>query len=117
MVSPPTCGLTSTFGTVQSGWLGGSGSGSVTSSAATSRPEASSATSASVTTTGPQGDVHEQRAVGHRREERRVDHAPGGIRQRARQHDDLVPRQQLGQLGVRVHVAAGVVPGRGSPPG
>ncbi|OLE23207.1 MAG: hypothetical protein AUG49_16635 [Catenulispora sp. 13_1_20CM_3_70_7] len=51
--APPTCGVISTFGVRHSGWSGGSGSGSVTSSAARRRPEAHSAISASVRTTMP----------------------------------------------------------------
>ena len=58
------CGVTSAFGAVRSGWPGGSGSASNTSSAAPAIvPPASAATSAASSTIGPR-DVFTSTAVG-----------------------------------------------------
>ena len=56
-LAPPTCGEIRTPGCRQSGWPAGSGSGSVTSSAARIRPVDSSATRASVSTSLPRATL------------------------------------------------------------
>ncbi len=50
---PPTCGTSNRLGACHSGWSEGRGSGSTTSSAAWIRSRRSSASRASVSTTGP----------------------------------------------------------------
>ncbi len=95
LLAPPTCGEISRPGASQSGWSSGSGSGSTTSSAARSRPGVSSATRASVSTTGAAGDVDQQGAVLHRGQERRVDQAAGLVGERYDEHDDVGVGQQL----------------------
>ena len=56
-LAPPTCGVITTFGTAQSGWSDGSGSGSVTSRAARSLPLLVSASRASVSTSPPRATL------------------------------------------------------------
>ena len=100
-------------GVAQSGWSGGSGSGSVTSSAARMRPAEACRTSASVSTTPPRATLTSSGAVRHRGEERVVDQAR---RRRAERHDhdDHVVRGQQGrQLVDPVHRRDELVPGAG----
>ena len=101
--APPTCGVMSTPGADHSGWSAGSGSGSVTSRAARIRPaERVPHQRVGVDDTAA-GDVDQQRAVGHRSEERVVDQPGRVLAQRHDDDDDVVVRQQLRQLVHAVH--------------
>ena len=94
---PPTCGLISTPGACHSGWPGGSGSGSVTSSAALSRPDSSSASSALVSTTGPRATFTSSAPSFIAARNGASTRPPGVLGERRGQHHHVGARQQSGQ--------------------
>ena len=96
-VGPPTCGVISTPGACQSGWPAGSGSGSVTSSAARSRPDSSSASRDFGVHHPPARDVDEQCSVLHPGEETRAHQAPGLLGERGAKDHHVGARQQFGR--------------------
>ena len=101
--APPTCGEMSTPGSPQSGCPSGSGSGSVTSSAARIRPRPHVVDERIGVDERSAADVHDQRAVGKGREERVVDDVPRRIAPGKRHDHDLGAGEQLGQLVDGVH--------------
>ncbi len=109
---PPTCGESTTPGRFQSGCPGGSGSGSVTSSAARSRPAASSATRAGGVDDRSAPDVHEDRAVGQRREHSGIDETAGRVVERERDDEGVGGGQEVREVSGRDDVAAVVAAGR-----
>ena len=108
------CGLMRTPGSRHSGWPAGSGSGSVTSSAAAIRPGGHLGDEGVGVDDAAPCDVHEQRAVRHRGEEGRVDEPARGVVERHDEDDDVVVGQQRREGVDAVDVPAGVVPAPGS---
>ena len=95
-VAEPMCGTTSRFGASSSGWSGGSGSGSVTSSAAPAIvPSCSARRSASWSTTPPRA-VLTSSAVGFIALERVASIRCAGLRRQRRvERDEVGAREQL----------------------
>ena len=62
---------------------------------------------------GPAGDVDDQAPVGHGAQEGLPHQAAGGLRQRDAQDDDVVTREQVGELVDPVHLGDEVVTGAG----
>ena len=95
-VAEPTCGTTSRFGARSSGWSAGSGSGSVTSSAAPAIARSCSArSSAAGSTIGPRA-VLTSSAVGFiRANASRADQVPRVLGERAVQRHEVRALEQL----------------------
>ena len=103
-------GVSSRPGASQSGWSAGGGSGSVTSSAARSRPDRSSASSRAGVARPARGGVDEQRAVPHPGQEPGVDQAAGGVASAAPRHHGPRPaavRAARRRRGARPGAGAG----------
>ena len=101
------CGVIKTFGSSHSGRSAGSGSASVTSSAARSLPVESSAASAGELNDRPAGDVHHQRPRRKSREHLAVDD-PAGLRAEGDADDhDVGGGGELWQARQRGHTIAG----------
>ena len=93
------CGVMMTFGRLQSGWPGGSGSGSVTSRPAPPiEPCDQRRREIGRHDALPSPDVDEVGAVPHRGEERGVEHAARLGRQRRRVDDDVGARRERAVL-------------------
>ena len=97
-VAEPRCGTTSRLGASSSGSSPGSGSGSVTSSAAPRDPAFDQRLPQRVLVDDPAaGGVDEQRGRLHARERARVDQVPGVGRERRVEGDDVGALEQLAE--------------------